>query len=786
MIQAVRLFLLRIFGFLLAIFGLLSMVAFFTYDKSHVSFNTAGTAVPTTDYILQTWGDILVQFIGVSAIFVAVVFCAWGGKILWGRKIQNFSLRRNMLIVTVLFVSVGVRFFNIPISLFAVTQDQYIYAHGLLGHVVYSYTLSYADAYAVWGAYGLLAISVPMAVYTLAIAGHEWKQVLYVLGGGIGWIYKKIAKIVVGVGTIVGKIATSKRDKHAQAQTDHTLHTLHSSLDNSADAADASHDKEVSESEATPSDMFAAASPVRESPPLKVSKKSTIAPATSDVFQLPILDLLQDIQSQRTVISDVALDATRRQLTQTLLDFKVNGDIIDTRIGPVVTTYELQLAAGVRENRVIGLADDIARTMGAESIRISRIPGRTVIGIELPNVVPETVSFKDIISSDTYCNADMALPLVLGKTVEGAVAIADLASMPHLLIAGTTGSGKSVGINAMILSLLYRYRPDQLKLIMVDPKMLEFSMYEDIPHLLSPVVTEPSKAVVALKWAVNEMNRRYAHMSKLGVRNIGGYNSKVADLKKSGDIPMETIATGFYENGDPIYEQRPQELEHYPYIVVIVDEMADLMLTAGKDINDSIQSLAQKARAAGIHLILATQRPSTDVITGTIRANFPARISYRVTSKIDSRVILNEGGAEQLLGRGDMLFFSTKITRNHAPFVQDSEVENVCDWLRKQEPPEYVDAVTDGGDSDGDMPNDGGDIGGGTGGDNGAYDPLYNEAVALVTRTRKASTSFVQRSLKIGYNRAANIIEQLEQDGVISAATATGKRTVLAPEGDYE
>ena len=492
----------------------------------------------------------------------------------------------------------------------------------------------------------------------------------------------------------------------------------------------------------------------------------------TETFQLPPLDLLENLQTNRTKVSESDLEATRKQLTQTLQDFKVDGDIVGTRIGPVVTTYELKLAPGVWENRVIGLADDIARNMGAESVRISRIPGKTVIGIELPNVVRETVSFKEIVSSPQFQNTDMALPLVLGRDVEGAVAIADLSGMPHLLIGGTTGSGKSVGINAMILSLLYRYSPENLKMIMVDPKMLEFSMYEDIPHLLAPVVTEPSKAVVALKWTVHEMNRRYLQMSTLGVRNISGYNSKVATLKKSGEIPMETITNGFNDNGEPIYEQRPPPLEHYPYIVVIVDEMADLMLSAGKDINDSIQSLAQKARAAGIHLILATQRPSTDVITGTIKANFSARISYQVTSKIDSRVILNSVGAEQLLGQGDMLFFSTKIARNHAPFVQHAEVKRVCDWLRQQKTPEYVNAVTDvnsldtSGTRDGNSDSD--------------KDAKYDEAVELVTRTRKASTSFIQRSLGIGYNRAANLIEQLEQDGVVSPATQIGKRTVLA------
>ncbi len=784
MLQTIRTILWRLFGGVCTFFGVLSILAFITYDKNNASLNTTGTVNNTLTYVIQTWGDILVQFLGISGLFVALVCAVWGGKIAWGKKIYNIAWRRNMLIVNVLFICVGIRYFNIPlfsitqnVDVYAhsggeirfieqLTQDINVYAHGLIGHILYSYTLAYADTYALWGAYILLGLSMLMGIYILSIAGRDFKNILWKCTHAMGWVYKKIAHIIQKI--------SSRQNKDSQAQMDKTLNTIHKSLGSKTN-------------DIPPFNM--AKESIKSAPKAHFKKPRTankIMPIPmSDAFELPPLDLLKDLQSNHNKISKSELDDTRQQLEQTLLDFKVNGEIVGIRMGPVVTTYELQLAAGVRENRVIGLADDIARTMGAESIRISRIPGRTVIGIELPNTIRETVSFKNIIASDTFQDANMVLPLVLGRDVEGAVAVADLASMPHLLIAGTTGSGKSVGINAMILSLLYKYTPDQLKMIMVDPKMLEFSMYEDIPHLLSPVVTEPSKAVVALKWAVMEMNRRYNHMSKLGVRNVSGYNTKVAKLKKSGEIFMESVTTGFNENGEPIIEQHPQELQHYPYIVVIVDEMADLMLTAGKDINNSIQSLAQKARAAGIHIILATQRPSTDVITGTIRANFPARISYRVTSKIDSRVILNEGGAEQLLGRGDMLFYNTKITRNHAPFVQDIEVEKVCDWLRAQESPEYVDAVTDTNILDGDIRATL-DMDTSNSKGNSDFDPLYDEAVALVTRTRKASTSFVQRSLKIGYNRAANIIEQLEQDGVISEATATGKRTVLAPEGNYE
>ena len=760
MLTFLKIAMIRVLGGVLSSIGIVFALAFITYGKNNIFINTK-----TTDRISQLFykqADFLVQFVGVSAVFAAFVFVVWGIKIICGQKIYNPRIRCTLLILNIFLIGIGIRYLNIP--LYPITEDIFIYAHGLIGQVLYTYTLSFTGQNAIYWATVLLAISFLIGIYTLAITVREWTYLLNLLKRSISsikWIFKGFAW---GANKIIHRKNTNDTEKTLQAVKDHfppqdTSPVDHSTVTKSQSPMD------------IPTDIVAPNTPPKPRKPLH----------NTDTFQLPPLDLLENLQTNRTKVSESELEAMRKQLAQTLQDFKVDGNIVGTRIGPVVTTYELELAPGVRENRVIGLANDIARNMGAESIRISRIPGKTVIGIELPNVIRETVSFKEIVSSPKFQNTDMALPLVLGRDVEGAVAIADLSSMPHLLIAGTTGSGKSVGINAMILSLLYRYSPENLKMIMVDPKIIEFSMYKDIPHLLAPVVTEPSKAVVALKWAVHEMNRRYEQMSKLGVGKISEYNSKVATLKKSGEIPMETITNGFDDNGEPIYEQRPIPLEHYPYIVVIVDEMADLMLSAGKDINDSIQSLSQKSRAADIHLIVATQRPSTNVITGTIKANCPARISYRVTSKIDSRVILDSVGAEQLLGRGDMLFFNTKITRNHAPFVQGTEVKRVCDWLRQQETPEYINAITDvnsldtsddtGGTRDGNSDSD--------------KDAKYDEAVELVTRTRKASTSFIQRSLGIGYNRAANLIEQLEQDGVVSPATQTGKRTVLAPEREY-
>jgi S-DNA-T family DNA segregation ATPase FtsK/SpoIIIE len=440
----------------------------------------------------------------------------------------------------------------------------------------------------------------------------------------------------------------------------------------------------------------------------------------------------------------------------------------------VVTLYELEPAPGTKTSRVVGLADDVARSMSAVSVRIAVVPGRSVIGIELPNRVRETVYLRELLAAEAFERTAAKLALVFGKDIGGTPVIVDLARMPHLLIAGTTGSGKSVAINTMILSLIYRLPPDACKFIMIDPKMLELSAYDGIPHLLSPVVTDPRKAIVALKWTVREMEQRYRAMSKLGVRNIEGYNLRVAQARDNGETLTRRVQTGFDpESGAPIYEEEPIPLDPLPFIVVVVDEMADLMLVAGKDIEAAIQRLAQMARAAGIHIIMATQRPSVDVITGTIKANFPTRVSFHVTSKIDSRTILGETGAEQLLGQGDMLYMANggRITRVHGPLVTDREVESVVRFLKDQGEPTYIEDVTREEDEPGPDPDsDGG----------GSGDALYDEAVAIVCRERKASTSFIQRHLQIGYNRAARIIERMEKEGVVSPANRVGKREVLA------
>ncbi len=500
-------------------------------------------------------------------------------------------------------------------------------------------------------------------------------------------------------------------------------------------------------------------------------------------YELPPLSLLAAPSTvQRHALSDEALEENARMLESVLDDYGVKGEIVSVRPGPVVTMYELEPAPGLKASRVIGLADDIARSMSALSARVSTVPGRSVIGIELPNATREKVVLREILAARDFGDSNMRLPLALGKDIGGDPIVANLAKMPHLLIAGTTGSGKSVAINTMILSLLYKLSPEECRLIMIDPKMLELSVYDGIPHLLSPVVTDPKKAVVALKWVVGEMEERYRKMSKMGVRNIEGYNGRVREALAKGEMFKRTIQTGFDEDtGEPVFETDEFQPVAIPYIVVIVDEMADLMMVAGKEIEACIQRLAQMARASGIHLIMATQRPSVDVITGTIKANFPTRISFQVTSKIDSRTILGEQGAEQLLGMGDMLYMGNgaKITRIHGPFVSDEEVEEIVNHLKSFGPPVYMSGVVEGPDEDSasDI-----DVVLGLSTGEGGDDALYDQAVAIVAKDRKCSTSYIQRKLGIGYNKAAKLVEQMEEQMVVTAANHVGKREILVPE----
>ncbi len=519
--------------------------------------------------------------------------------------------------------------------------------------------------------------------------------------------------------------------------------------------------------------------PETKAQPEEKPQKKIKAQPVSDGYTCPDINLLsRPKEKSSNNISKEELEKIARDLENTLQEFGVNGKIVKVRPGPVVTLYELEPAPGTKSARVIGLADDIARSMSAAAVRIAVVSGSNTIGIELPNIKRDTVWLRDLFEDSDFTQSKNDLNVVLGKDIGGRNVYADLAKMPHLLVAGTTGSGKSVGVNSMILSLLFRMSPEECKLIMIDPKMLEFSMYNGIPHLLTPVITDPAKAVIGLKWAVREMEDRYRAMAQMNVRNIAGYNQKVAELKAQNKEYKRTVQTGFDDNGCPVYEEQVMDLKPLPYIVIVVDEMADLMLVAGKEVEAAIQRLAQMARAAGLHLIMSTQRPSVDVITGTIKANFPTRISFQVTSKIDSRTILGEQGAEQLLGKGDMLYMPAgqRPIRIHGAFVKDSEVEGIVEFIKSQKAPEYIEEVTQGelnSAKDSGAVFDKGNFGGGN------EEDLYAQAVDIIRNDKKASTSYVQRKLRIGYNRAASLIDRMEEEGIVSAPDHTGRRQVI-------
>ena len=523
----------------------------------------------------------------------------------------------------------------------------------------------------------------------------------------------------------------------------------------------------------------AAAAAAKPKPKKRRPKKPEFKFDEGADFVLPHLDLLKTPPPRRAITDEASLVRASENLHRVMAEYGIKGEMGEVRPGPVVTLFEFEPAPGMKSQRIINLSDDIARNMSAQSTRIAVVPGRNAMGVELPNTRRETVWLRDMLASETFQNSDANLPMVMGEDIGGAPFVTDLSKMPHLLVAGTTGSGKSVGVNAMILSLMYKLTPDECKFIMIDPKMLELSVYDGAPHLLAPVVTEPKKAVVALKWTVREMEDRYRKMSKMGVRNMAGYNEKVAEATASGEVMTRTQMTGYdKESGEPIFETEELHFDLMPYIVVIIDEMADLMMVAGKDIEGAVQRLAQMARAAGIHMIMATQRPSVDVITGTIKANFPTRVSFRVGSKIDSRTILGEQGAEQLLGNGDMLFMGTgRPRRLHGPFVSDGEVERIAEFVKAQGTPAYLDEITT--EAEEEAPN-------GSEAASGKDTSLFDQAVAIVARDRKASTSYVQRRLSIGYNRAADLIDRMEQEGMIGPSGPGGKREIFLPEhGGY-
>ncbi|MFY9287094.1 MAG: DNA translocase FtsK 4TM domain-containing protein [Alphaproteobacteria bacterium] len=749
--------------------ALIFALSLLSYDTQDISWNTA-SSVPseTTHNWIGSFGsysaDIIWQFFGFGGLLICVVLGAWGWRVAADRGLDLLPWRILSALVALLAFAVAFASFNFQFS------PDTPAAGGALGKVLSIGLISLLPA--VWGQYLVIITMLVIAFSTLymacALTLDEWHVVAKALHQAVMWAGNKVYRFGLTVWHIL-------RHEHTGIVED----------DKEEKVIEELPPDDFEEEEDIPAPAAAAKRTRVKAPiikrPAASARQARLALRPESDMALPPLELLQwpeSARQPRNDISEEALEKNAKLLESVLADFGVNGSITKVSPGPVVTLYELEPSPGTRAARVISLADDIARNMSAASVRVAVVPGRNVIGIELPNARRETVYLRELLSSDAYNDVKANLPLVLGKDIAGMPIIADMARMPHLLIAGTTGSGKSVAINTMILSLLYRLPPQKCRFIMIDPKMLELSVYEGIPHLLAPVVTEPKKAIMALRWTVREMEERYRAMSKLGVRNIEGYNMRLREASKNGENLTRTVQTGFdKETGKPIYEEQPLDLTELPFIVVIVDEMADLMIVAGKEIEGAIQRLAQMARAAGIHILMATQRPSVDVITGTIKANFPTRISFQVTSKIDSRTILGEQGAEQLLGQGDMLYMAGggRITRVHGPFVRDDEVEAIVKFLKKQGEPEYLDEVTKD-DGQGDF---GGGAGGGLSGNMSSGDDLYDKAVDVVLRERKASTSFIQRHLQIGYNRAATLIERMEREGLISSANAVGKREVF-------
>jgi S-DNA-T family DNA segregation ATPase FtsK/SpoIIIE len=775
------------FGLLLAC--VLLSLALLTYDARDPSLNTAIDATPHNflGYSGALLADLLRQSLGLAAFLIPLVLFGWGFRLLLNRPLKSIWLRATLVPVVLVLGTFALALLDrgVPYAEARTGGAVGWGLHRLLGHLGLS-TAALPLSVAAAAVVGLLLLLI------MGLSWRDWRDIGQGAGRGMSRVGALSGRRTIAAAGLADRLFRHWREKR-HAGTSATIPRGGAGQRAGAVVTALPDRREPRLDRGPPGAAGEARDPSRlirfispRAKPLAPGKRAdqerqpTLDLEPDGQPLLPSLDLLAKPPAVKTeTVDEEALEKNAHLLETVLEDFGVRGQIVQVRPGPVVTLYELEPAPGIKASRIIGLADDIARSMSAISVRVAVVPGRSVIGIELPNRRAETVILRELLGSPVYENHPGRLALILGKDISGEPVLADLAKMPHLLIAGTTGSGKSVGINTMILSVLYRMPPDRCKFIMVDPKMLELSVYDGIPHLLSPVVTDPRKAVLALKWTVREMENRYRKMSKLGVRNIDGFNARLAEARAKGESLVRNVQTGFDpETGQPIFEPQPFDTSELPVIVVVVDEMADLMLVAGKEIEAAIQRLAQMARAAGIHLIMATQRPSVDVITGTIKANFPTRISFQVTSKIDSRTILGEGGAEQLLGRGDMLYMAGggRITRVHGPFVSDEEVERVVTFLKKRGQPEYIDEITE--DDDTPLGLAGSEEEGGLG------DTLYAQAVAVVCRERKASTSFVQRHLQIGYNRAARIIERMEAEGIVSAANHVGKREVLARGGD--
>lgn len=734
----------------LTLFSILLFISllFFNFPE-HSLFATSGKDFENFFEILCiSISSIFTQTFGLFSYFILLLCFIWNTKLLTGKL--NYIRHKFLILFSV--ITLGCILFNILstyqiVNNFLKKFDIPYYAGGFLGYIlskiIFIDILKQSSTACKWVFYSIGIIWILLTKKALFIEASSFSNII----------------------PQIGNTFHNLRKFHINKNNEKTSDIVIWEDTNSNDLPSFENEQNIEQN---------------EEPSKIINNNSNIKTITDNLsnytigtgtYNLPNIDLLDKYQDKDFKQDINKLNMMANKLLNVLQEFGVDGEILNIRQGPVVTMFEFRPAPGIKTSRVISLSDDIARSMSAISARISTIPGQNAIGIELPNKTRQTVYLRELLDSDQFKRMTVGIPIILGKNISGAPVMADLAKMPHLLVAGTTGSGKSVSVNDMILSILFKFSPKDCKLIMIDPKMLELSIYDEIPHLLTPVVTDPKKAVFALKWAVAEMESRYRQMSKLGVRNIDGFNKKLMESKEKGDLLVRKVQTGFdQETGRPIFETQQLEFEPMPYIVIIVDEMADLMLVAGKEVESAIQRLAQMARAAGIHLIMATQRPSVDVITGTIKANFPTRISFQVTSKIDSRTILGEQGAEQLLGQGDMLYMSGagRLLRVHGPFVKDSEVEKIVSYIKGQGEPEYVDVVSEQFGEDSDSYN--GDSGG---------DEMYKKALEIIINDKKCSISYIQRKLQIGYNRAARIVEEMEEKGVLSAPNHTGKREIL-------
>jgi len=791
--------------------GLFIILSLTSYNRQDPSWNTAANNANEQTTSIANWmghngaitADLLIQTLGAAGFALGIIACIWAMRIFSRQTITAFPLR-IIALLTGIIIS-GIALAQIPFD----GWNPQPYLGGSFGTLIVQKLGNIGQNIApIFGHKTIATLAGLIAIPTLFYAADTRKIELAIIGQFIGFITFSALSILatsyLALRNWIGhynddnytpKTVTMFKDvfqnpiKMDKVRKPKTAPKLDPQIASTQPVSSPAQTQATTEQniQRTPAAAIAIVTPEQGKTMQKAARdtQQKFSLAEGEEWEFPPINLLEEAPENANVsqLNEAALRKNAELLQNVLADFNIEGDITSIHPGPVVTLYELEPAPGTKSSKVISLADDIARSMSAISVRVAVVPGRNVIGIELPNKNRQIVYMQELIASQMFEKTKAHLPLILGKDIGGQPILADLAKMPHLLVAGTTGSGKSVAVNTMILSILYGLSPEKCRFIMIDPKMLELSVYDGIPHLLSPVVTEPGKAVVALKWTVHEMEDRYRAMSKLGVRNIEGYNQRVRDAKKNGETIINKVQTGFDpDTGDAVFEDREMSLEEIPYIVVVVDEFADLMLVAGKDVESAIQRLAQMARAAGIHLIMATQRPSVDVITGVIKANFPTRISFQVTSKVDSRTILGEGGAEQLLGMGDMLYMAPggRITRVHGPFVSDSDVEKVVDDLKSKASPAYIENITDENSIEGSEVMNAMFTGGSSEGNK--VDELYDEAVAIVAREGKASTSFIQRCLQIGYNRAARIIEEMEKQGVVTKANATGKREVLVSD----